>query len=132
MTTNGTNPGSFDTGKFHRDKVHLLRALELTQLPVRLRLENFDGPQVDCVIRAVHKGDRIEIVAEGTVAGNNLPASFFVHVNDIIDITMPFVVGQAKVTNPPDVEDVTPSPRRRASSKATTTHPRTRRTTASV
>lgn len=132
MSTNGNGNGnSFDTAKFHRDKVHMLRSLELTQLPIRLRLENFDGPQVDCVIRAVHKGDRIEIVAEGEVAGNALPASFFIHVNDIIDITMPFVFGQAKVTNPPDAEEVTPSPRRRASSK-TSAHPRTRRTTASV
>lgn len=89
----------FDVRRHHDAVVALLRTLEGTKLPLKLRKGSARGPRITCTIHRVHKGDRIEIasaeLAQQTAFADQ--ATFFINVSDIHDVEVNFAVPERAV-----------------------------------
>jgi hypothetical protein len=99
MTTTQNTQPTFDVRKHHDGLISLLRTLEGTKLPVKLRRDSATGPVVTCTIHHVHKGDRIEILSEELAQSTKFAdaASFYLNLNEIYGVEVGFAVPKEQV-----------------------------------
>lgn len=89
----------FNAGQHHKNLIALLRTLEGTKLPVKLRKGAANGPVVTCTIHHVHKHDRIEIASDELARSTQFAesATFFLNLNEIFGLEVVFAVPVEKV-----------------------------------